>query len=200
MSSLDRRQFALGALGASCVLLPTTSQAAGGPSNNADNHKMTFIDRLTSSSPASDRAEALALYGWLNGEWEFDATVNLSDGTIYKGLGTITASWILAGRALQDVWVLPQIYYGTTVRVYDPEIQAWRISWVDPYRGYYVQQIGRAADGRIVQEGVDQRGVLRRWTFSNMAKDEFRWIGELRKAANETWQLQSDYRARRIRR
>jgi hypothetical protein len=30
----------------------------------------------------------------------------------------------LQGRAIQDVWILPDFFYGTTLRVYDPGIAA----------------------------------------------------------------------------
>ena len=43
--------------------------------------------------------------------------------------------------------------YGTTLRVYDPDIDAWRIQWTDPVTQNFLQMIGRAEGGDIVQLG-----------------------------------------------
>jgi len=44
-------------------------------------------------------------------------------------------------------------FYGTTLRVYDPGIDAWHILWSDPLKQLYRRQIGRARGQDIVQEG-----------------------------------------------
>jgi len=104
----------------------------------------SFIDALKSSAPAVDRAEKLKLYGWLIGRWTMDATVYLDDGTRHQGRGEIHFGWVLEGRAIQDVWILPGTFYGTTLRVYDPTLDAWHILWSDLQRQLYTRQIGRA--------------------------------------------------------
>jgi hypothetical protein len=86
-----------------------------------------------------------------------------------KAQGEIHFDWILEGRAIQDVWMIPQQkdrvphapempvagnWYGTTIRVYDPALHAWRIYWIDPATNSYRQQIGRPQGADIVQEGI----------------------------------------------
>ncbi len=74
--------------------------------------------------------------------------------------------WALEGRAIQDVWIVPPRgelrrgdaaanvnSYGTTLRVYDPDIDAWRIQWTDPVTQNFLQMIGRAEGDEIVQLG-----------------------------------------------
>jgi hypothetical protein len=152
---------------------------------------------LHSDAPAPDRANNLELYGWLIGDWTMTAVTYLDDGTTQNGTGEIHFGWVLQGRAIQDVWSLPGIYYGTTLRVYDPALDAWHIIWSDPLRNFYTRQIGRKRGNDIVQVGTLNDATLR-WTFTDIHPDSFRWIGERSADNGKTWTLQADYRARRV--
>src|SRR5215475_2062638 len=102
----------------------------------------SFIDALHTDRPASDRADKLSLYGWLIGDWEMDSVLYDETGAKRAGpRGEIHFGWVLEGRAIQDVWILPDLFYGTTLRVYDPGLHAWHILWNDPLKQYYVRQI-----------------------------------------------------------
>lgn len=157
-----------------------------------------LIDALHTSGPAPDRAHAMALYGWLIGDWEMDAEVYADDGTRHTGRGDIHFGWVLQGRAIQDVWILPGFFYGTTLRVYDPAQDAWHILWSDPLKQLYTRQIGRAHGNDIVQEGKADTGAAIRWSFSEITPNSFRWRGERSFDDGVTWQLQSEFRARRV--
>ena len=98
----------------------------------------------------------MGLYGWLVGDWDMDAVMHSDDGSRHEGRGTIHFGWVLEGRAIQDVWILPGVFYGTTLRVYDPGIDAWHILWSDPVRQFYTRQVGRARGADIVQEGRNE--------------------------------------------
>jgi hypothetical protein len=158
----------------------------------------SFIDALRSVGPAPDRADKMQLYGWLIGSWTFDATVYRDDGSVHRGTGAIHFDWVLEGRAIQDVWILPGIFYGTTLRVYDPGIDAWHILWSDPVRQYYGRQIGRAQGDGIVQLGKNDAGDALRWSFTVIKPDSFRWTGERSRDDGKSWQLQADFLARRV--
>ena len=56
--------------------------------------------------------------------------------------------------------------YGTTLRVYDPRIDAWQIQWTDPVTQSYLSMIGRKEGSDIVQLGKSPDGNLIRWSFS----------------------------------
>ncbi|MBS0245580.1 MAG: hypothetical protein JSR61_03095 [Proteobacteria bacterium] len=155
-----------------------------------------FIETLSSSGPAADRADKLKLYSRFIGDWTFDATVNKDDGTQHRGQGEIHFAWVLDGRAIQDVWILPGLFYGSTLRVYDPGIDGWHILWSDPLKQLYTRQIGRAQGRDIVQLG-DAAGVHIRWSFSEITADSFRWRGERSTDGGATWFQQSDFHARR---
>jgi hypothetical protein len=157
-----------------------------------------LAELLLAAGPAPDHADKMGLYGWLIGSWEMDAVTISDDGQRHTGRGRIRFGWALEGRAIQDVWILPGVFYGTTLRVYDPGIDAWHILWNDPLRQYYTRQIGRARGTDIVQIGKNDAGIPLRWTFTDITPDSFTWIGERSLDAEMTWQLQAEFRARRV--
>jgi hypothetical protein len=79
------------------------------------NHS-SFIDALRTDHPAQDRADKMSLYGWLIGDWAMQAVIYADDGTQHTGRGEIHFGWVLEGRAIQDVWILPGVFHGTTLR------------------------------------------------------------------------------------
>ena len=156
-----------------------------------------FARALLSDGPAADRAEKLALYGWAVGDWMLAATTYDDSGIARDGAGEVHFGWVLDGRAIQDVWILYGVFYGTTLRVYDPGLDAWHILWSDPVRQIYTRQIGRKQGDTIVQVGMLDEVVLR-WTFSEIRADSFHWTGERSADGGVTWRLQSDYRLKRV--
>jgi hypothetical protein len=120
------------------------------------------------------------------------------DDTTHEGRGEIHFGWVLEGRVIQDVWILPGVFYGTTLRIYDPAIDAWHILWSDPVRPYYARQIGRARGRDIVQEGTEDTGAATRWSFTEITPNSFRWRGERSLDGGATWRLQAEFFARRV--
>jgi hypothetical protein len=152
-----------------------------------------FLGALAADGPAPDRTDKMQLYGWLIGSWTMDAIVHGDDGTRHKAKGTIHFGWVLEGRAIQDVWVLPGFFHGSTLRVYDPGIDAWHILWSDPLKQYFTRQVGRARGKDIVQEGKNAAGDILRWSFTDIAPDSFRWLGEVSRDGGATWRLQAEF-------
>jgi catechol 2,3-dioxygenase-like lactoylglutathione lyase family enzyme len=159
---------------------------------------MSFIETLQSAGPASDRADKMGLYGWLIGDWTMEATIYADNNVRREARGSIHFGWVLEGRAIQDVWILPGFFHGTTLRVYDPGLDAWHILWSDPLKQYYARQIGRVQGSDIVQEGRNEAGEAIRWRFTDIAGDTFCWLGERSSDNGRTWQLQSRLLARRV--
>lgn len=158
---------------------------------------MSFTAALCSAGPQPGRAVKMATYGWLIGDWAMDATVYGDDGSQHAGKGTIHFGWVLDGRAIQDVWILPGFFYGTTLRTYDPSLDAWHILWSDPLKQYFTRQIGRARGNDIVQEGRNDAGELVRWSFTDITADLFCWIGERSMDNGANWHRQALFLARR---
>jgi hypothetical protein len=88
--------------------------------------------------------------------------------------------------------------FGTTVREWDPAIQAWRITWINPAGGHREQQVGRRSGADIVQVGVRADGTPTRWRFTEITRDSFRWLGEALQPDGETWRVEGEFRARRV--
>jgi hypothetical protein len=170
----------------------------------------SFLDALQADGPAADRAGKMDLYGWLVGSWDLDVTGFLEDGSQRRRPGEWHFGWVLEGRAIQDVWIVPprgtrdhadaatsSHYYGTTLRVYDRRIDAWHIQWTDPASQTYVTMIGRKQGADIVQVGKDPGGRLIRWTFSEITPRSFRWRGEVSTDDGASWRLSVEFVAHR---
>jgi hypothetical protein len=171
----------------------------------------SFAQVLHANGPDVARSNDLELYAWLVGRWEIEVTTFPEDGTTHRGLGEIHAGWVLQGTAIQDVWMIPRLrdrqpgmsplpgagnWYGTTLRIYDPALEGWRILWNDPATNFFTQQIGRAQGSDIVQTGQDPRGGSSRWVFSEIQPDSFHWTAE-HASDDRHWRREVDIRARR---
>jgi hypothetical protein len=139
---------------------------------------------LVTDGPAAEYRNKLALFGQFVGKWEFQGFEYPANGTRVTDKGSIEFAWVLGGRAIQDVWIESERSdgavktYGTTIRFYDPKIDAWQILWIDPPTGHVQALIGRRDGDRIVLEGKRPDGVSIRWIFSEIKADSFHWSGE----------------------
>jgi hypothetical protein len=164
---------------------------------------------------AQDRApgipEAEDLYGWLIGSWSLDVRHYHVDVTALGLKGEAHFFRALEGRAVQDVWIMPERssrhpelpvgnnMYGTTLRVWDPSIAAWRITYINPVTGHRDELIGRRIGKDIVQLGTRRDGTPIRWNFTGITPDSFRWTGEALEPDGVTWCLEGEFHANRIR-
>jgi hypothetical protein len=173
----------------------------------------SFTTALCTSGPAADLAEKLKLYGRFVGSWEAEAEAFLPDGTRRKHFWQIHFSWVLEGRAIQDVWITPPRQgprvresqpwgpftnqYGTTLRVYDRGLDAWRVTWIDPAAGYRADLVGRPDGDGIFQEGTGSDGARLRWIFSDIRGPSFRWRAEISRDQGASWYKAIDLLAQR---
>ena len=161
------------------------------------------IEGLPAYGPNSELTEKLALFGQFVGDWDIVENRHLQDdGTWSKERGRLHWRWILEGRALQDVWSSideetgREVPWGTTVRFYDPKIDAWRSTWISPRQGAVKTFIGRNVGGEIVLERKSEEGYLVKWIFSDIARDSFRWRAE-ESRDGKTWNLREEMKIRR---
>jgi len=174
--------------------------------------KEDFQTVLHSTGRSSEIPESADAYGWLVGSWELDVLHYWAADVSARGIkGEVHFGWVLEGRALQDVWMMPRRsertgspdpkmnMYGTTLRVWDASIQAWRITWINPVGGHVEHQIGCRSGNDIVQIGARPDGTPTRWRFTEITRDSFHWIGESLQADGKTWLLEGEFRAKRMR-
>lgn len=169
-----------------------------------------FHDVLTATRRAEPIPESQDAYGWLIGSWELDVLHYWGADVSALGLkAEVHFGWVLEGLAVQDVWIMPRRsdrtgtldkklnMYGTTLRVWDPTIEAWRITWRNPAGDHHEDQIGRRSGKDIVQVGTRPDGTPTRWMFTEITPDSFRWTGESLNPDGRTWVLEGEFRARR---
>lgn len=163
-------------------------------------------ERRTDEIPESADA-----YGWLAGSWELDVLHYWGMNVSARGIkGEVHAGWVLEGRAIQDVWIMPRRsertmpldkmmnMYGTTLRVWDPTIKAWRITWRNPAGDHHEDQIGRRQGKDVVQIGVRPDGTPTRWAFREITARSFHWLGESLGPDGQTWNLEGEFRGTRL--
>jgi hypothetical protein len=136
----------------------------------------------------------LSLFGQFAGSWSLECTEFEADGSSTVGLGEWHFGYALGGRATTDVWILPGVEHGVSVRFPDPDAGAglWRSTWVGPGRRRTHTFLASRVDQEIVLDGDDLR-----WTFSDIEADAFRWRNEARRH-DGTWWLQQTFRVWRV--
>ena len=165
------------------------------------------LEGLAAAGPDPALREQLSLFGQFVGDWEItECRYRQHDGSWETSRGEVHWRWILDGRAVQDVWTSLEeetgrsVPIGTTVRFYDPAIDAWRSVWLSPVQGMVRSFVGRAVGSEIVLDGVpgntrDGRPI--RWIFSEITRHGFRWRAEELRAPPSDWVLYEEMRIRR---
>ncbi|MGE0154746.1 MAG: hypothetical protein AB7R90_19165 [Reyranellaceae bacterium] len=171
----------------------------------------SFAAGLIAKGPAREHREALMLYGQFVGNWTTATVEWLADGTVHESQWDVRFEWVLEGRAVQDLWITPVRSarpvpwsepgnrYSTTLRIYDPVIDAWHIIWVNPPGGTILRQLGRKVGDEIVQLGdVEPDGTVNRWVYRDIGPQTFRWCREQSSDNGASWKLRQQMLARRV--
>jgi hypothetical protein len=166
-----------------------------------------LAEALLASGPAADRAAKVMLYGQFVGSWDGKVVVHEAGDGRRESSTEVHFGWVLAGRAVQDVWIAPSRQtrkpsdkdrmYGTTLRVYDPQSDVWHITWIDPVRQAYDRMVGRKVGDDIVQEYRNEQGARCQWLFTEIASDSFHWISRDSADEGKTWNVRAEFFLRR---
>lgn len=152
-------------------------------------------------APASTAAaRELAMFAQFVGSWDL-AWFDHNAGTPGPAVpGELHFGWVLGGQAIQDVWIVPgrgrpgyrrppRAFHGSTIRFYDPRIEAWRSTWVEPVNGRVRRFIGRPRGADIELISLEG-GPLLRWTFTDIGPTSFTWLGECSTDEGRRWRLE----------
>lgn len=160
---------------------------------------------LALQSDGSTLPEHAQIFAPFIGSWDlivrwYDETGNISR----TEAGEWHFSWVLEGRGVQDVWIVPPraqrhsgwLYeYGTSIRFYDPELNVWQSTWIGPMHRVVRTFVARKLGSKVVLETTPEIAPAMRWSFSDVAADSFRWENQVREAGQ--WRIQQTFEAKR---
>ena len=149
-----------------------------------------FSEVLVSKNKNALLPEEFDYFGKLIGSWKIDYIDN-SDFRIMKGKWHF--SWILEGMAIQDVIVLPDFEYGTTIRVYNPGTCAWVVAYC--YTGKIMLLEAREQDDMIVLTHIENN--KRKWVFAKIEDNHFHWQ-DITSNNDGVWLVDYDIYATRV--
>ena len=173
----------------------------------ADARTRQFCRALTSKAPSHELDGHSADFDWLIGGWSGEVRDYSDDGAVAVSFGEWWFTWILEGRAIQDVWMVPppsarhgasrlNNRYGTTTRRFSVHDGFWCIAWINPVSGTHTELRARRRYDRIVLEGIQGRTPIR-WSFVDITPSTFRWTGE-RQTSESIWRLESEFILERL--
>ena len=161
------------------------------------------------SDKASDEIKENNIYDWIIGSWNVEAIDYLENNKILKSQGEWHFSYVLEGRAIQDVWIAPKRSlrtenlkqprnrYGSTIRYFDKETKKWCINWFNPISSTNSKLYGWQEGNKIIHEGKDGDDNILRWTFEDITYLSFHWKGEISSDKGRTFQLQAEFFGKR---
>jgi hypothetical protein len=156
-----------------------------------------FLEALPAEGPSPELTDADNIFSFLIGSWEIDALLYDANGRVQKTKGEVHASWVLEGRAIQDLFIFPRRAlpaqgdrYATTIRTYDRGLKAWRVNFINPaaYETSANLIARRQGDG-IEMEGQLADGTPIRWRYEKINPTSFHYSAEKMNARDNSWHL-----------
>lgn len=149
-----------------------------------------FFEALASESKNTALPEEFNYFGKLIGSWEIDY-IESSKSLAIKGEWHF--SWVLEGMAIQDVIILPDYEYGSSLRIYNPGTHAWDVAY--GYIGKIIRLEAKKQDNMIVLTYInDER---RKWIFTKIEEKYFHWKN-VTVQDNSEWYINAEIFAKRI--
>lgn len=166
----------------------------------------TFSTALLSEGPHPSIPPEQRIFAPFIGSWELLVRWFDEDGKLAREeQGEWHFAWILEGRGVQDVWIVPRrteragrsdLYeYGTSLRFFDEKIGAWQSTWIGPMHRVVRTFIARRIGAQIVLETTEGEVPRMRWSFSDIQTNSFSWRNEL--WTENGWCVQQTFAAHR---
>lgn len=161
-----------------------------------------FLDALASPQRAGEFSDEDDVFGFLIGSWELDAVLHGEDGSVQRLKGELHASWVLEGRAIQDLFIFPRRLdraagvparedrYATTIRTYDRKLKAWRVTFINPAAdATSAQLVARRTGDDIAMEGKLSDGTPIRWKYTAISPVSFHYSAEKLQGDGKSFRL-----------
>lgn len=165
-----------------------------------------LLKALPAYAPGDFHRGKLMLFGQFVGDWDIvECRFLKEDGTWGITTGELHWGWILDGMALQDVWkgVAGRYHYpedeGTTIRFYDPGLDAWHSIWISPSQNEVKSFIGRKVGDEIILQAESDGKAMENWIFYDISGDAFRWKAEISRDGGRNWETSEEMIVRRRR-
>jgi len=166
---------------------------------------VAFCEALVAKGPCQEFADELHLFGQFVGSWSLEWIGRGPKSQREPMTGELYFGWVLEGRAVQDVWIVPGRgrvrqadqhigFHGSTVRFYDADLGVWRSTWIEPFKGVVRRFIGKPDGNDIVLVSNEETPHLR-WRFTQITETSFLWLGETSHDRGATWELEEEMRA-----
>ena len=168
-----------------------------------------ILETLRANAPHEENREKLMLFGQFVGTWDMQVKFYDENGRkTYDQAGVWSFSWILDGRAIQDILIYPNpdkaLSYGpgdrrigTTLRYYDPKQNLWRVIWLGAVTGNLGVMTARGIDDEIWIEEKESDGSLTKWIFTEITRGRFHWKGTISIDQGKTWHTEQEMFAQR---
>jgi len=167
-----------------------------------------LVDAIAADGPLPELADELQLFGRFVGSWRLGWRGMHGAGAGLQLTGELHFGWVLGGRAVQDVWIVPSPwpaaglppgvgFHGSTLRFFDPALGAWRSTWIEPVNGRVRRFVGRP-DGADISLVSDEDAPALRWRFTDITPTSFTWIGEISHDGGQTYVRDEEMRATRV--
>ncbi len=143
---------------------------------------------MVSDAPRAEFEAAFRPFAPLIGSWDLDVTWYDDEGRPTRETkGEWHFGWALDGRAVADIWITPSRAaratdgdgeWGLTIRLYDPELGAFRSTWMGPKHAVVMTFIGHPGPDSITLEAREPKAAKTRWIFTEITPDSFQWRNE----------------------
>ncbi len=144
-----------------------------------------LADLMVSDGPRPEYAEAFQPFAPLIGSWDLDVAWYDDDGNVTRQTkGEWHFAWALDGRAVADIWITPSRAargtdgdgeWGLSIRIHDPELNAFRSTWLGPKAAFVMPFIAQA-DGDSIT--LTSQTANTRWAFTGITETGFHWRNE----------------------
>ncbi|WP_455682387.1 hypothetical protein [Thomasclavelia sp.] len=148
-----------------------------------------FIEALISERKNTMLPDEFNYFGKLIGSWQINYVERNNSRSIK---GEWHFSWVLEGMAIQDVIILSDYEYGTSLRIFNPDTHAWDVAY--GYMGKIIRLEARKQGEMIVLTYTNDEN--RKWVFIKIDDNEFYWQNITVKDNGE-WYINAEIYAKR---